>query len=45
MNLDSSKATPIADIFVDILKSTIDIHLPFVTNSINLSIGKCCFPE
>ena len=45
MNLDSSKATPIADISVDILKSTIDIHLPFVTNSINLSIGKCCFPE
>ena len=45
MNLDSSKATPITDISVDILKSTIDIHLPFVTNSINLSIKKGCFPE
>ena len=45
MNLDSSKAAPIGDISVDILKSTIDIHLPFITNSINLSIEKGCFPE
>ena len=45
MNLDSSKATPIGNISVDILKSSIDIHLPFITNSINLSIGKGCFPE
>ena len=29
MNLDGSKATPIDDISVDILKSTVDIHLPF----------------
>ena len=45
MNLDSSKATPIGDISVDILKSTTDFHLPFITNSINLSIEKGCFPE
>ena len=31
--------------FVDILKSTADIHLPFITNSINVSIEKGCFPE
>ena len=45
MNLDGSKATPIGDISVDILKSTVDIHLPFITNSIHLSIEKGCFPE
>ena len=45
MNLEGSKATPIGDISVDILKSTVDIHLPFITNSINLSIEKGCFPE
>ena len=45
INLDGSKATPIGDISVDILKSTVDIHLPFITNSINLSIEKGCFPE
>ena len=45
INLESSKATPIGDISVDILKSTTDFHLPFITNSINLSIEKGCFPE
>ena len=45
MNLYSSKATPIGDLSVDILKSTIDIHLSFITNSINLSIKKDCFPK
>ena len=43
MNLDGSTATPIGDISVDILKSTVDIHLAFITNSINLSIEKGCF--
>ena len=43
MNLDGSKATPIGDIFVDILKSTVDIHLPFITNSINLSMKTVVF--
>ena len=41
MNLDGSKTTPIGDI----LQSTADIHLPFITISINLSIVKGCFPE
>ena len=45
MNLNDSKATPIGNIFVDFLKSTVDIHLPFITNSINLSIENGCFPE
>ena len=45
MNLGGSKATPIGDISVDILKSTVDIHLQFITNSINLSIKNGCFPE
>ena len=43
MNLDGSKATPIGDISVNILKSTVDIHLPFITNSINLPIKKIVF--
>ena len=45
MNLDGFKATLIGDISVNILKSTVDIHLPFITNSINLSIENGCFPE
>ena len=45
MNLYSSKATPIGNLYIDILKSTIDIHLSFITNSINLSIKKDCFPK
>ena len=45
MNLYSSKATPIGDLSVDILKSTLDIHLSFITNSINLSIKKDRFPQ
>ena len=44
MNLDGSKATPIGDKCVDILKSTVDIPLPLITSSINLSI-EVCFPE
>ena len=45
MNLDGCQATRIGDISVDILKSTADIHLPFITNSIIFSIKKDCFPE
>ena len=45
MNIDGSKATPTCDISADILKSTVDIHLPFIANSVNLSIEKGCFPE
>ena len=43
MNLDGSKATPIGDIYVNILNWTLDIYLTFITNSINLSIKKGCF--
>ena len=42
-NLDGFKATPTGDISVDVLKSTVDIHLPFITNSINLPIVTGCF--
>ena len=45
VNLGGSKATPIGDISADIFKSTVDIHLPFTTNSINLSIKNGYFPE
>ena len=31
INLDGSKATPIGGISVGILKSNVDIHLPFIT--------------
>ena len=36
MNLDGSKTTPNGDVSVNILKSAIDIHLPCITNIINL---------
>ena len=32
MNLDSSKATPNFDMSVNFLKSTLHIHLSFITN-------------
>ena len=38
MNSDGSKATPNSDISVNILKSTVDIHLPYTTNITNFSI-------
>ena len=44
MNLDGSKATPIGDISVDILK-TVDIHLVLTANTISLSIENGCFAE
>ena len=33
----SFKATPVGDIPADMLKPTVDIHLPFITKIINLS--------
>ena len=49
-SLDGSKATPNGDVPVNTLKSTVDIHLSYKTNIINLSIEeghfhdkiKCC---
>ena len=38
MNSDGSKATPNSDISVNILKSTVHIHLPYTTNITNFSI-------
>ena len=45
VNLDGSKTTPDGDISVNILKSTVDIHLPSVTNIIKFSINEAHFPE
>ena len=37
LSLDTSKATPVGDILSDVLKSTVDIHLHFITKIINVS--------
>ena len=37
LNVDGSKATPVGDISADMAKSTVDIHLPFITKMINVS--------
>ena len=39
------ESTPIGDILVKILKLTVDIHLPFIINSIGWTIQECCFLE
>ena len=38
MNLDGSNATSNAELSINVLKSTVDIHLPYITNILNLSI-------
>ena len=43
-NLDGAKVTPNSDISVNILKSFVDIHLPYIKNIINLSTKKVIFP-
>ena len=43
LNLDSSKATNVEDIPVDMSKSAVDIHLPFITKIINFSFENGCF--
>jgi len=45
MNLDGSKATPVGDIPVDMLKQTIDIHLPVFIKIINTSFDNDCYPD
>ena len=42
MNLDGSKATPVGNIPTDMLKQTIDIHLPIMTQIINMSLDNNC---
>ena len=45
MNLDGSKATPVGDIPIDMLKQTIDIHLLIMTQITNMSIDNNCYPD
>ena len=45
INLDCSKATPVGGIPIDMLKQTIDIHLPVMTQIINMSIDNNCYPD
>ena len=45
MNLDGSKATPVGNIPTDMLKQTIDVHLPIMTQIINMSIDNNCYPD
>ena len=45
MNLDGSKATPNGNMSINILKSTVDIYLPFMTNILNLLIKEGHFPD
>ena len=45
LSLDASKVTPVGDIPADILKSTVDIHLPFITKIINVSFENGRFPD
>lgn len=45
LHLDGSKAIPPEDILVDILKLTADVHFSTITNIINLSQRKHCFPK
>ena len=45
LSIDGSKATPVRDIFADMLKVTMDIHHSLITKIINLSFENGCFPE
>ena len=45
MNLDGSKASSVGDIPTNMLKQTIDIHLPIMTQIINMSIENDCYPD
>ena len=45
MNLDSSKTNPVGDIPTDMLKQTIDIHLPIITQITNVSVDNNCYPD
>ena len=45
MNLNGSKATSVGDIPTDMLKQTIDIHVPIMTQIINISIDNHCYPD
>ena len=44
-NLDGSNATTVEDIPTDMLKQTIDIHLPIMTQIINMAFDNHCYPD
>ena len=43
--LDGSKATPVGDIPAEMLKSTVDVHVSYLTKIISSSIQNGCFPD
>ena len=45
LKVDGSKATPVGDIPADMAKSTVDIHLLFITKMINVSFEYGCFSD
>ena len=45
INLDGSKAIPIGDKPTNMLKQRIDIHLPIMTQIIDMSIDNNCYPN
>ena len=45
LNLHSSKVFPVGEMPVDMLRSTVDIHLPFITKIKYLSFENNCFPD
>ena len=45
LSYDGSKATPVGDIPVDMLKVTLDIHLSLTMKIINFSFKNECFPD
>ena len=45
LNLDGSKATPVVDIPVYMLKSTVGIHLLFITKIMIFSFESGCCPD
>ena len=45
LNLEGAKATPVGDIPADMLKSTVDINLRFITKIISFSFENGSFPD
>ena len=45
LHLDCSNATPVGDIFIDILKLTVNVHFSNITKIINLSLRNYYSPN
>ena len=45
LHLDCSNATPVGDIFIDILKLTVNVHFSNITKIINLSLRNYYCPN